>query len=98
VAAADGGHRPAVGGDGGVLVGQVGVVGARVQDAQGKAGFGEVHLHRLDHGGGRVGKVDGDDVAHAGGHLVHQAAGLAEIDVLGPLADLGDGDGADLLV
>src|SRR5699024_4315775 len=96
VAAADGGHRPAVGGDGGVLVGQVGVVGARIKDAQSKAGLGEVHLDRLDHGIGGVGKVDGDDVAHTGSHLVHQAAGLAEVDVFSPLADLGDGDGADL--
>ena len=42
------------------------------------------------------GKVDGDDVAHAGSHLVHQTAGLAKVDILRPLADLCDGDGGDL--
>ena len=36
----------------------------------------------------RVGKIDEDQPADAGGHLIHQAAGLAEIDVLGILADL----------
>ena len=56
----------------------------------------EIHLHRLHIGVGRIGKVDGDNVAHAGGHLIHQAAGLAKVDVLCPLADLRNGDGGDL--
>lgn len=38
----------------------------------------------------RVGKVDGDDVADRRGRLIHQAAGLSEIDVLRILADLRD--------
>ena len=95
-AAADRCHSAAVSRDGGILVGQVGVVCTGIQDAEREAGLGEIDLHRLDHGVGRVGKINGDDVAHAGSHLVHQAAGLAEVDVLCPLADLGDGDGGDL--
>ena len=65
---------------------------AGVEDAEGQTGLGEVHSHRLHHGLCGAGEVDGDDVAHAGSHLVHQAAGLAEVDVLSPLADLRDGD------
>ena len=80
-AAADSGHGAALVGDGGVLIGQVGVVCTGIQDAEGKACLREIHLHRLHIGVGRIGKVDGDNVAHAGGHLIHQAAGLAKVDV-----------------
>ena len=73
------------------------MVCAGVEDAEGQTSLGEVHSHRLHHGLCGAGEVDGDDVAHAGSHLVHQAAGLAEVDVLSPLADLRDGDGGDLL-
>ena len=55
--AADLGHTAAVGGDGGVLIGQVGMVGARVQNAQGQAGLGEVHFHRLHHRAGGIGSA-----------------------------------------
>jgi len=96
LAAADSGHGAALVGDGGVLIGQVGVVCTGIQDAEGKACLREIHLHRLHIGVGRIGKVDGDNVAHAGGHLIHQAAGLAKVDVLCPLADLRNGDGGDL--
>ena len=75
-------------GDGGIFVGQVGVVGTGIQDAEGEARLREVHGHRLHDGLGGVGKINGDDVAHAGSHLVHQAAGLAKVDILCPLACL----------
>ena len=39
---------------------------------------------------GRIRKIDADDVADGGGRLIHQAAGLAEVDVFGILADLRD--------
>ena len=97
LAAADSGHGAALIGDGGILVGQVGVVGTGIQDAEGEARLREVHGHRLHDGLGGVGKINGDDVAHAGSHLVHQAAGLAEVDILCPLADLCNGDGGDFL-
>ena len=96
LAAAHSGHSAALIGDGSVLVGQVGVVCTGVQNAQRQTGLGKVHLHRLHVGVCLVGKVDGDNVAHAGSHLIHQAAGLAKVDVLCPLADLRNGDGGDL--
>ena len=37
-----------------------------------------------------VGKVDGHQTTDGGSGLIHQAAGLAEEDILGVLADLGD--------
>ena len=42
-------------------------------------------------------EVDADDAAHRAGRLVHQAAGLAEKDVLGILADLRDADLAEFV-
>ena len=53
-----------------------------IQDAEGKACLREIYLHRLHIGVGRIG--------------IHQAAGLAKVDVLCPLADLRNGDGGDL--
>ena len=73
------------------------MVCAGVQNAQCKTGLGEIHRHRLHIGVGRVGKINGDDVAHAGSHLIHQAAGLAKVDIFCPLADLRDLDGGDLI-
>ena len=43
LAAADSGHGAALIGDGGIFVGQVGVVGAGIQDAEGEARLREVH-------------------------------------------------------
>ena len=71
------------------------MAGAGVHDAQGVAGLGEVVVHLPHHGSGGVGKVDGHRAAHGGAHLVHQTAGLAEVDVLGILADLGDLNGGE---
>ena len=72
------------------------MVGTGIQDAQGQACLGKVHLHRFHIRVGGVGKINGDDVAHAGSHLVHQTAGLAKVDILRPLADLCDLNGGDL--
>ena len=69
---------------------------AGIQNAQGKACLGEIHGHRLHIRVGRVRKINGNNVANAGSHLIHQAAGLAKVDVLCPLADLCNGDGGDL--
>ena len=74
-------------GDGGVFVGQVRVAGLAVDDAQGMAAGGKVKVHRLDDRMVLVQEIDGHQVAHGGGHLVHQAAGLAEEHVLRVLAD-----------
>ena len=67
-----------------------------VQNAQCQTCLGKVHLHRLHVGVCLVGKVDGDNVAHAGGHLIHQTTGLAKVDIFSPLADLRNGNGGDL--
>ena len=96
LAAAHSGHSAALVGDGGVLIGQVGVVCTGVQNAQRQTGLGKVHLHRLHIRVCLVGKVDGDNVAHAGCHLIHQAAGLAKVHIFSPLTDLCNGDGGDL--
>ena len=98
LAAAHSGHSAALVGDGGVLVGQVGVVCTGVQNAQRQTGLGKVHLHRLHVGVCLVGKVDGDNVAHAGGHLIHQTTGLAKVHIFSPLADLCNGNGGDFFI
>ena len=74
------------------------MVRAGVHDAQGIAQLLQVQGQIVDHRLGRVGEVDEHHAAHGGGRLVHQARGLAEIDVLGVLADLGNGHGGELLV
>ena len=66
------------------------MAGPRVHDAQCVAQGVQVHRHRPHHRGGRVGEVDGHRAAHGGGGLVHEAALLAEIEVLRLLAHLGD--------
>ena len=74
--------------NGRVLRGQVGVVGAGVDDAQRMAAGRKVKGHRRDHRRSRVGKVNGNDAADGAGGLIHQAAGLAEVDVFRILPDL----------
>ena len=66
------------------------MAGLAIDDAQGVAAGGEVEVHGLDDGVVLVKEVDGHQVAHGGSGLVHQAAGLAEEDVFGILADLGN--------
>ena len=56
---------------------------------------GEIVVHLLHHGGGGIGKVDGHRAAHSRAHLIHEAAGLAEVDVFGILADLRHLDGVE---
>ena len=85
-------------GDGGVLVRQVRVVRAAVDDAQGVSGGGEVEVDLLHYRVVVVGEIDGHHAAHRGAHLVQQSAGLAEIDVLGVLSDLGQLDGRALVL
>ena len=79
-----------LGGNGGVIVGEVGVVTAGVDDAEVVAGGGHIKGQGLDDRGGGIGKVNSDDTAYGTGHLIHQTAGLAEELVFGELGDLGD--------
>ena len=87
-----GGHGLHLGGDSGVIVGEVGVVAAGVDDAEVVARGGHVEGQSLDDRGGGVGEVDGHDTAHGAGYLIHETAGLAKELVLGVLGDLGEGD------
>ena len=77
-----------LGGDGGVLAGEVAVVATDGDDADGIALLLEIvldgaHVRVLGQ------KVDGHKAADGAGHLIHEAGGLAEEDVLGVLGDLG---------
>ena len=51
---------------------------------------GKVEIHRRHLRRGGIGKVNGDDTAPGRGHLVHQAAGLAEEAVFRVLAHDGE--------
>ena len=73
-----------------VIVGQVAVVAAGVDHAK------RVALRRKIAGDGfhlrvLLLEINGDHAAHGGGHLIHQPARLAEIDVLHLLRDDGAG-------
>ena len=54
-----------------IFVGQVGMICAGIQNAQGKACLGEIHGHRLHIRVGRVRKINGNNIANAGSHLIH---------------------------
>ena len=77
-------------GNGGVFVSQVRMAGLAVDDAQGMAAGGEIKVHRLDDRMVLIEEVNGHQIPYGRGGLVHQTAGLAEEDVLGVLADLGN--------
>ena len=83
---------------GGIFVRQVGMVAADIHDAQRIAGRGKIEIELFDHRLFGVGKVDGDDAADRGSHLIEQSARLAEIDIFGILGDLGDVLGRHLAV
>ena len=65
---------------------------ACVDDYEAVAGGGEVEAELFDDRLGRVSEIDRDDPSRGAGHLVHEAAGLAEVFVLGKLANLCDRD------
>ena len=90
-------HCAHSGGDGGILVCEICVIRARVDDAERIAGLLKVKRQLLDHGPGRVPEVDEHHATHARRRLVHQTTGLAEVDVLGVLADLRNFHGGERL-
>ena len=81
-------HGPQLPGDGGVCIGESRVVRAAVHHAQNVSGQGGVQPPHQR--GGGVPEVHEHQPAGAAGQLVHQAAGLAEVHVLRPLAHPGD--------
>ena len=86
-----GGHGLHLAGNGGVVCRGHGVVGAHVGQAQRVSLVGEVEIELFGHRVRRVGEVDVGDAPERLGQLVHEAAGLAEIDVLGALGRLRHG-------
>ena len=76
--------------DGGVVRVQIRVVPARVHDAETVARRREVEVQFFDHRGRGIREINGDEPAHRAGRLIHQAAGLAEIHVLGELGHFRD--------
>ena len=68
-----------------------------IADAHDKAMLGQVDLGLAHHRVFGILEIDGNDAAHRAGCLVHQTAGLAEENILGILADLGNADLPELL-
>ena len=77
-------------GNGGIFIGQIGMTGLAVNDAQGMTAGGEIEVHRVNHRVVLVQEVNAHQIAHSGSHLIHQAAGLAEKHILCILANLGN--------
>ena len=66
-----------------------------IDDAERIAFFIEIQIDLLYLGVFGVAEVDGHNAADGGGGLIHQAAGLAKILILGDLSHLGDLDGVE---
>ena len=77
-------------GDCSVFIRQICVVSAAVNDAKCISCFGKIKVDLLDLGLFGILKVNVNQAAHAGCHLIHQTTGLAEVYVLSVLADLCD--------
>ena len=87
-----------LGGDGSVLAREIRVIRTRVDDTERVSGARKVEIQLLDHGRGGVCKINEHHAAHARRGLVHQPAGLAEVDILGILSDLRDLHGGKPLI
>ena len=85
-------------GDRGVVSGQVCMVAAGVHNTHGMFIGVQVKGHILHLGFLRVGKVHGCDAAHGACHLVQQARGFSEVDILGVLSYLCGSYGVDIAV
>ena len=72
------------------------MAGLAVDDAQGMATGREIKIHWFNDGMLLVEEVNGHQIAHGRSRLIHKAAGLAEEDILGILANLGNFRLADL--
>ena len=74
------------------------MIRATVDDAQGVASFGKVKIDLLNDRLFRILEVDVNQTANRGCHLIHQAAGFAEVDSFCILPNLGDFNSGQLLV
>ena len=81
-----------------VFIGQIRMICTGIDNAQAVSVLCQIHIQLLNLRLSGVCKVNVDHAADSGCHLIHQAAGLAEVDILGILADLGDFHGRQLLV
>ena len=77
---------------GGIIVREIIVGRAGVDDAEGVLRGVKIKARTLNDGVFRIAKVDGDRAADGGAHLIHQAAGLAVIVALGHLRELRNRD------
>ena len=62
------------------------MAGLAVDDAQGMAAGREIKIHRLDDRMLLVEEVNGHQIAHGRGRLIHKAAGFAKIFFFGKLS------------
>ena len=76
--------------DVGIVVRQIGVRRGGIHNAERVPGRGKIIVHFPYDGRGGVLEVNRHTAAHRRAHLVHQAAGLAEVDVFGVLPDFGN--------
>ena len=83
---------------GDIFIRQVCVIRATVDDAQGVASFGKVKIDFLNDRLFRILEVDVNQTANAGCHLIHQAAGFAEVDIFCILPNLSNLNSGQLLV
>ena len=65
------------------------MIAARIHDAELMPARGKIEIGLPDLGPLRIRKIDGDDSADGGSHLVHKPARLAEIDVFRVLRRFG---------
>ena len=87
-----------LGGYGSVIVCKIGVVSARVYDAEVVACRGNIKGHLVDNGSLGIVEIDSNDTANCASDLIHKSAGLTEEDVLGILRELCDFNVIDLSV
>ena len=83
-------------GNSGVIIGEICMRTARVDDAEGIALSRKVKIDAARGGSFRIFEVDGNETTCSASDLVHQTARLAEMHVLCILRDLGNFDVIDL--
>ena len=75
-------------GNGSVFIGQIRMVSAGIDDAQGMTAGGKIKGNGFDHGMILIEEVDGHQVSDCGSGLIHQTTGFSEEHILRILADL----------
>ena len=84
------GNRLHLSGNRGIILIQIGMIAARIHNAKHISLLGKRCLNGLDHGLCGIGKVNENKAANGTSRLIHEAAGLAEENILGVLRNLRD--------